>query len=372
MNENNAGFLQRLKKYVLLLVDPVISLVLALVIGAVLISALGTDVGLAYKALFTGALGNSKAIAQTLVLATPLIFTALAFAVAYRAGSFNLGGEGQVYAGAIMGAWMGFEIPPVLPPVIHVPIVILAGALGGAIFGFIPAWLKATRSVNEVITCIMMNYIGINITNYLVSTTGPLLRDSTLPATPMVQPAARLPFIWGNTRLTIGIFIAIAFAIVIYIFLWKTRAGYKARAVGFNRQAAEYGGIKTMRYAMITMSIAGALAGIGGAIEIIAVHGRFYANFSSGYGFEGIAVSMLGGNHPFGIILSGLLYGALKSGATAMQIQAGANADLVKVLQALVVFFIACKWSIVKIVQGRRQKKRLLMEERKAAEGGEA
>lgn len=360
--------LNYLKRFLLLMVDPVVSIVFALLVGAIFIAALGSDVGLAYSALWDGAFGSAKSLAQTLISTTPLMFTAFAFSIAYRAGVFNLGGEGQLYAGAIMGAWAAYGITG-LPPVLHISAVILAGALGGAIFGFIPALLKAKRGVNEVITCIMLNYIAINLTNYLVSTNGPLRGGSTLPATPAIQPSAKLPNILSGTRLTCGILIAVVFAVLLYIYMWKTRAGYKARAVGLNSAAAEYGGIPSIKYAVLTMVIAGALAGIGGSIEIIAVHNRFYGNFSSGYGFEGIAVGMLGGNHPFGIILSAILFGALKSGATAMQIQANTNAELVKVLQALVIFFIACKWSIVAIVKNARRK-RLLAKESSQEEKG--
>ena len=348
----------QLGELLLLLVDPLVSITFALALGAVFIAALGGNVSAAYHALADGALGSSKSIAQTLISATPLLFTALAFSIAYRAGVFNLGGEGQFYAGAILGAWAGSAITG-FPAPVHIFLVILAGAVGGALLGLIPAVLKAKRGVNEVIVCIMLNYIAINVTNYLVSTNGPLRGGSTLPATPYLQETAKLPTLLSGTRLTCGILIAAVFAVLVYIYMWKTRAGYKSRAVGLNAQAAQYGGIPTMRYAILTMLIAGALAGIGGAVEIIAVHGRFYANFSSGYGFEGLAVGMLGGNHPFGILLSSILFGALKSGATAMQIQANTNAELVKVLQALVIFFIACKWSIVNIIRNIHLKQTL-------------
>jgi simple sugar transport system permease protein len=202
----------------------------------------------------------------------------------------------------------------------------------------------------------MMNYIAINFTNYLVNSNGPLRQGSTLPATPMVAPSARLPVMISGTRLTGGFFVAALCAVAFYVFLWKTRVGYKIRAVGYNPMAAECGGIKTTPYTIMAMMLAGAFAGTGGAVEIIGIHGRFYANFSPGYGFEGVAVSMLGANHPFGIILSALLFGALKTGAMAMQIRAGTNAELVKVLQALVIFFIAGKWSMVKWFEYSRSK----------------
>lgn len=349
-----------LKNAGLILLEPLISIIFALLVGAIIIAALGNDVGKAYTALATGAFGNIRAISQTLLAATPIMFTAMAFAMAYRSGLFNLGAEGQFYIGAIMGAWMGFAITG-LPPVLHIIVIILAGAVGGMLVAFVPAFLKAKLGVHEVIICIMMNYLAINISNYLVNSDGPLRLDSTMPATPMVQESAKLPVMVEGTRLTGGFLIAIVIAIIFYIFLWKTRTGYKIRAVGFNPFAAECGGIKSVRYTVMAMLIAGAFAGMGGAVEIIGVHSRFYANFSPGYGFEGVAVGMLGRNHPFGILLSALLFGALKTGAMAMQIQAGTNAELVKVLQALVIFFIAAKWGIPLLVarfRGKNQSKK--------------
>ena len=180
-----------LRELLLLLVDPLVSMIFALALGAVFIAALGGNVSAAYHALADGALGSSKSIAQTLISATPLLFTALAFSIAYRAGVFNLGGEGQFYAGAILGAWAGSAITG-FPAPVHIFLVILAGAVGGALLGLIPAVLKAKRGVNEVIVCIMLNYIAINVTNYLVSTNGPLRGGSTLPATPYLQETAKL------------------------------------------------------------------------------------------------------------------------------------------------------------------------------------
>ncbi len=352
-----------------ILLDPIVAIVFALVAGAIIIGALGNNVLQAYTALWQGAFGSVRSFSQTLLAATPLMFTAMAFAMANRCGMFNLGGEGQFYIGAIMGAWVGFALKG-LPAFIHIPLVILAGALGGLLVGMIPAILKAKRGVNEVIVCIMMNYIGINITNYLVNTNGPLRQGSTLPATPMVQPAAKMAEMIPGTRLTGGFIVAGLCAILFYVFVWKTRAGYKIRAVGYNPLAAECGGVKTLRYAVLAMMLAGAFAGIGGAVEISGVHGRFYGNFSPGYGFEGVAVSMLGGNHPFGILLSALLFGALKTGAMAMQIQAGTNAELVKVLQALVIFFIAGKWSVMAFLQ-HRMKNRTTKGKMQPVQGGE-
>lgn len=347
-----------LRRTLELLLDPIVATVFSLTLGAIVIGALGYDVGLAYKALISGAFGSIRSVGQTLLAATPLMFTAMAFSMAHRCGMFNLGGEGQFYIGAIFGAWVGFAVK--LPQPLHILAVVLAGAIGGMLTAFVPAILKAKRGVHEVIICIMMNYIAINVTNYLVHSDGPLRQGSTMPATPFIQDTAKLPVLLKGTSFTGGYFIAVFIAILFYYYLWKTREGYKIRAVGGNPTAAECGGIKSVRYSVLALAIAGALAGIGGSVEIIGIHNRFYAQFSSGYGFEGVAVSMLGSNHPFGIILSALLFGALKSGAMAMQIQAKTNAELVKILQALVIFFIAGKWSILELYDRFKAKRQNL------------
>ncbi len=340
------------------LLDPIVAIIFALIVGGVIMSALEYNPIEAYSALFRGALGSMKAIGQTLTAATPLLFTAMAFSIAFRCGVFNLGGEGQLYMGAMMGAWVGFAVTG-LPTVLHIILILLAGAAGGMLVSLVPALLKTKRNVHEVIVYIMMNYIAINVTTYLVGTDGPLRLGSTLPASPKIVATSRLQEIIPGSDINIGIVIAVLIAAAFYIFLWKTRTGYKIRAVGYNPFAAQCGGINKVKYSIMAMLIAGGLAGIGGSMEIISVYGRFYSHFSSGYGFEGIAVGMLGQNHPAGIVLSALLFGALKTGATAMQIEVGTNAELVKIIEALVIFFIAGRWSVMLIMQRMRKKREL-------------
>ncbi|MHB9148380.1 MAG: ABC transporter permease [Candidatus Amoebophilus sp.] len=338
------------------LLDPILALIFALVIGAVIIIGLGGDVIIAYTALWNGAFGNIKSISQSLILATPLLFTGLSFAFAFKCGLFNIGSEGQLYVGAIAGAWAGYAITGI-PSIFHILLVLLVGGLAGAIWGFIPGYLKVKLSVNEVINTIMLTYIAMHLTDWLVSSEGPLRLGSSLPATPFIAQSAKLPIIIPGMRLNIGFFIAVVVAFLVWIILWKTRLGYKIRAVGMNRTAAQFGGINSNRSITYSMMIAGALAGIGGAMEIISVHGRFYSGFSPGYGFEGIAVAMLGSNHPAGIVLAAILFGALKNGAMSMQIIAGTNSELVKVLEALIIFFVAGKWSIMTYIKKINQKK---------------
>lgn len=366
MDNNNeiTGLYKKLDKILGVLLDPLIAIVFALTVGAVIIKVMGGDVIYAYQSLWSGAFGNIRSIGQTLISTTPYIFTGLAFAFTFRCGLFNIGTEGQFYAGAIAGAWVGFAIPG-LPPFFHSLLVIICGAIAGAAWAFLPGYLKARLEVHEVINTIMMNHIIIHLTNWLSGPGGPI--GTAMMATPFVKDSARLARILPGSRLSSGIFVALICAFIVWVILWRTKLGFKIRAVGFNPFAAENAGINKMSGIIASMMISGALAGMGGAIEIIGVHGRFYAGFSPGYGFEGIAVALLGQKHPLGILLSALLFGALKSGAMTMQMMAGTNSQLVKILQALVIFFVAAKWGFPIIVR-----KWLRNEKREVVEGGEA
>ena len=338
------------------LLSPVVSIFIALFIGGLIIAALGGNVTLALSALFKGAFGNFRSIGQTLLASTPLLFTGLSFAIAYRVGLFNIGAEGQFYMGAIAGAVVGLLFPN-LPPFFKIFLVLTAGALSGALWAYIPGILKVKLELHEVIVVIMLNKVAIGLTNYFVSGKGPFRLGSKLPATPFVSENARLSPLFENSPMNMGFFIGVIISIVLFIILWKTVLGYRMRAVGFNKSVAQFASINTGRSTIIAFMISGGIAGIGGAMEIISVYGRFYSQFSPGYGFEGIPVSLLAGNHPIGIIFTSVLFGALKTGALRMQIIAGTNADLVKVIQGLVIFLIASHFSISSIRKTSKKEK---------------
>jgi simple sugar transport system permease protein len=313
----------------------------------------------AYSALFVGAFGDPARIVaalrsgdnaeirkafypffESLVAATPYIFGGLAVALGFRGGLFNIGVEGQIFVGAIFSAYIGYSITGV-PAFLHVPLAFLGGALGGAIWGFIPGWLKAKTGGHEVINTIMMNYIAFRLSDWLL--TGPMKRPgSPNPVSPSISESAQLFKFFGEPiRFHLGFFFALFVAWLIYWFLFKTRWGFDLRAVGSNPRAAKYAGMIVPITTMIAMSLSGGLAGMAGANEVLGVNHNLAMAFSSGYGFDSIALALLGKSHPVGVVLSSLLFGALRNGATGMQLKADIPIDIISVLQAFILVFIA-------------------------------
>jgi ABC-type uncharacterized transport system permease subunit len=317
----------------------VAAVIVALVLGGLIMEASGSDSIAAYKALWESAFVGRRAIAETLIYSAPLILGGLGFAIAARAGMFNIGIEGQLivggFAAALVGAWdLG------LPPVLYIPVALLAAAIGGGIWGFLPGFLKAKTGAHEVITTIMLNYLAIRLITYLTLKQSSWLPvDPTMVATNRVVDDARLPRILDGTRLHIGIIIAIAAAFILWFVLFRTRFGYKVRTVGLSSGASAYGGINWGTTIMIAMIISGILAGLAGAGESLGLHGRHYTT-PPGYGFTSIAVGLVGRNNPLAIILSGLLFGALSAGAPAMQ-SADVSKEIVQLIQGLIILAIA-------------------------------
>jgi len=312
-----------------------------------------------YVALFYGAVGEPAKISaalqsgdplavrrafnpilESLVQSTPYIFAGLAVALGFRVGLFNIGAEGQLFIGAMTGVWVGVSLTN-LPAIIHIPLAMLAGAAGGAFWGFIPGWLKAKTGGHEVINTIMMNYIAFRVSEYMLN--GPLKEpDSFIPKTASIQPSAMLPrFFADPIRFHLGFFIALGVAGLVYWFLFKTTWGFQLRMVGANPSAARYSGINIVASTVIAMSLSGALAGMAGANEVLGVNHHLALAFSSGYGFDSIALALLGKSHPVGVVLAALLFGTLRNGATPMQLTAGIPIDIISIIQALVLAFIA-------------------------------
>jgi len=225
--------------------------------------------------------------------------------------------------------------------IIHLPLALLAGALGGALWGFIPGWLKAKTGGHEVINTIMMNYIAFRLSDFLLS--GPMKRpDSFNPVTPTIEKSAELPMFFGNPiRFHFGFFVALGVAWLVYWFLFKTKWGFDLRTVGVNPHAAKYAGMVVSGTIVLAMSLSGALAGLAGANEVLGVNHNLAMAFSSGYGFDSIALALLGRSHPVGVVLAALLFGTLRNGATRMQVVAGIPIDIISVLQAMILAFIA-------------------------------
>ncbi len=321
---------------------------IGLLFGAVIIALSGKDPILGYKALFTGAFGGVYNIGEVLLSTTPLILSGLAVAVAFHCGLLNMGVEGQLVMGAFMASWVGFTIAG-LPWIVHFPLCLLAGMLGGAIWSMLAGILKATRGIHEVISTIMLNYIAFKITTYTVSSNGPLKAEGLLPATPVIFDSAILPRLFPDLRLNGGIFIALLAAVIVGYLLWNTRIGYCIRAVGKSKTGAEFGGISYSKNVLLTMFISGSLAGLAGAIETLGLYYRFYSSFSPGYGFDAIAIALLGDLHPLGVVIASLLFGVLRVGSIQLQQTAGISRDIIYAISGIIIFFIALREAILGI-----------------------
>lgn len=307
-------------------------------------------VWLAYSSLFDSALGSPKAISESLVATTPLIFAGLAAALGFQSGLFNIGVEGQLFLGAICSAYVGYAFD--LPMIIHLPFALLAGAIGGGFWGFIPGWLKANTGGHEVINTIMLNFIAFRLSEWLLN--GPMQRPNSFnPVSPKVLESAQLPQFFGE-RFHAGFFLALAMAGVVWWLLYRSKWGYEFRTVGANPSAAQYAGMNIKWVMILAMVLSGALAGLAGANEVLGVNHNLAVAFSAGYGFDAIALALLGKNRPGGVVLAALLFGILRSGALGMQLKAGIPVDIISVLQALVLAFIAAP-AIVRTVYRLRK-----------------
>jgi len=325
---------------------PVLAVATALLVGAVVMLLAGRDPLLAYLALWEGALGSPRALGETLIWATPFLFTGLGVALAFRAGLFNVGAEGQLAVGATLAAWLGYALPALaggaIPALVHLPLVLLGGALGGAVWGAIPGWLKARTGAHEVINTIMLNYVALLGVGYLLN--GPLRDPSPLNViarTPEIALGARLPRLDADLRLHAGVLLALAAVAVVWWLLARTTLGFEIRAVGANPDAARYAGMSVGRTFVVAMGLSGLLAGLAGAVDVVGLHYRHELGFSVGYGFDAITVALLGRAHPLGVVPAALLLGALRNGAARMQFLAGVPPDLVTVLEGLILLFVS-------------------------------
>lgn len=318
-----------------------ISICMAFIIGGIIISLMGLSPSKAYFSMLQGSLSNANAISETLVKTTPLIFTGLSYAVAKRCGLINLGAEGQLYMGGFLATLVSLSLDG-LPVYIHLPLAVLAGFIGGGLWGLLAGWLKIRFGANEMITTIMLNYMAQYWVSYLV--TGPMMEaGDKMPQSAPIPDSAILPRILSGTRLHLGIVIALIAVIIFYYFFWKTTVGYETRVVGINAEAARYAGMKPTKNALLAMFLAGGFAGLAGVSEILGVQLRMYQNFSPGYGFDGIAVALLGQNMPIGIVVSAILFGMLRSGANMMQLVAKVPNAIIYIIQALVIIFVVAR-----------------------------
>jgi general nucleoside transport system permease protein len=308
-------------------------------LGAVL-QAGGRAIGRAYAALLRGSLGGPGALSETLVAATVLILTGLAVTMPLRAGLFNIGGEGQVIAGGLVGGYVGFAVRG-LPLAVHLPLAIVAAMLGGALVGWIPGVLKARTGAHEVISTIMLNNTLNFVAIWLLTTTLFQVPGRADPISRNVLASARLPRPIGGLRVDIGIVLALLVALVVLWLLDRSTIGFELNAVGANPSAATAAGMDVRRATMRAMTFAGIAGGLAGGALVLGVQGRITPGFSSGLGFDGITVALLGRGTVGGTVAAGLLLGALKAGGRAMQARSGTSLDLVVVIQALIIVFVA-------------------------------
>lgn len=337
--------------------------------GSGLIQAF-TVIGKAYGSFYTGAFGDPvrivRAIAsgtpsqinraiypitETLRISTPYIFAGLAVALGFRGGLFNIGAEGQYFIAGLFTVYVGYSVTG-LPWFIHLPLALIAGMIGGGLWAAIPGYLKGKMGAHEVINTIMMNYIAFRLAEFMLDVGGPLSRGDGRPVSPEIVKSAYLPQFFPNSsalRVNFGFVLALITAWVVWWLLFKTTLGCEIRTVGQNPRAARYAGMNVPRTVVITMAISGALAGLSGATDILGVLHFMPNAFSSGYGFDAIALALLGNSHPAGVVLSSLLFGALRAGAQNMQGIAHVPIDLTSIIQGVIIVFIAAP-EIVKML----------------------
>ncbi|MEA2065602.1 MAG: ABC transporter permease [Thermotogota bacterium] len=335
---------------------PLVSVLIALAIASIVIILIGKNPIYAYRVMVVGAFGGAEQLANTIVKMTPLVLTGLAVGFGFRAGIFNIGAEGQMAMGALIGSMIAMNVG-FLPPFLSIPLALIFGMLAGAIWASIAGFLKAFTGAHEVISTIMLNWIAANIAIFMVS--GPLAIGSGTPKSPEISESSKLPIILKvkATEMSIAIFIAVMVAIVIYILLEKSTLGYELKGVGFNPYAAEYGGINIKKSIILTMAISGALAGMAGIIDILGVppH-RFVGELTGGRGFDGITIALIGRNHPIGIIFAALLIASLRTGSNAMQITAQIPNDIVMIIQGIVIFLVAAERIVATLLRYRKRR----------------
>lgn len=320
------------------LIIAAISVILAFAISMLMIKAMDVDPAKAFSVLIKGAVGSPKSIAETLVKTSPLIFTGLSYALCSRCGLTNIGMEGQLYIGALCSTAAGVYITG-LPAVLHIPVTLLAAFIGAGLWGGIAGLLKVKFGASEIITTVMLNTIATNLIAYMV--TGPMVEPPGLNAqTSPLLDSARLPKLIPGTRAHLGFVIGLLFILAFYIFLWKSKKGYEVRVSGLNKQAAVYSGVNINKNILIIMVLAGGIAGLAGANEIMGVQGRLVPSVSPGFGFDGIAVALIGANSPAGVLLGALLFGMIRAGGNSMQMMCGVPTAIVKVMQAIVILAV--------------------------------
>lgn len=335
---------------------PVIAIVLGLIVGAVVMWMSGYDAIQGYIALWDGIFGSSYSIGETIRQISPYLLAGLAVAFAFRTGLFNIGVEGQLIVGWFAAAYVGMAFE--LPKIIHLPLALIAAAAAGALWGLIPGILKATLRVHEVIVTIMMNYIALHVVNALIkSVSGGSFKLDKVQQTASLR-SDFLANLTDFSTLHYGIIVALLMVVLMWWILEKTKTGYELKAVGFNEHASRYAGMNTNKSIILSMVISGGFAGLGGAMEALGTFGNISSMGGfTGIGFDGIAVALLGANTPLGVIFGASLFGSLKYGSNNMPNAAGIPLEIVSIVIALIIFFVASGY-IIRVVLDRMSKKK--------------
>lgn len=325
------------------IIMPILSILLAFILGGLLLLAIGQNPIAAYYFLFKGALGNMGAFSETIIKAIPLIFTGLAATFAYRCGLFNLGGEGQFIMGAIASIAFVMAVGDSLNPKLLLILSIIIGTIAGGLWGLIPGLLKAYLSLNEMILTILLNYIATLFMGYLFA--GPLM-EANIPQTAAVPLGARLTHLIPGTRVHTGIILALLCALFTYYFLFHTSKGFQLRAIGLNQDASKVSGFKVKKIMILSFVISGAIAGFGGAVELHGTSFRLMQGFAKGFGFDGVAIALIGQLNPIGTVIAAFFFAILRTGANTMQIATGVPTTVVGIIQGLVIVFVITSTAI--------------------------
>jgi ABC-type uncharacterized transport system permease subunit len=334
----------------------ILSIMAAVVVGSLIMVWYGVDPIKVYTSLLQGAFMSEKGRFVAIQRATPLIFTAIASALAFRTGVFNVGVEGQFFIGAITATWVGYQFQ--LPMYFHLPLALFAGFLGGAAWAFIPTIMRQKLGVSEIITTIMTNYLATNLVSWLCNY--PMRATPTVAETPFVQPTAVLPqfidinpLLGKGTQANVGVFIALAVVLVMWYIFKYTKLGYEWRLVGLSSLFAEFGGINLTKTFVGGMLVSGGIAGLGGAVEILGVWRKYKDLFSAGFGFKGNLAALLGGQSILGSAFAAVFYGGMESGALDLSFTMGVPRQLIDIVVGLVIFFLAAEgiWDFTKKIK---------------------
>ncbi len=336
--------MEKAKKMMINFLVPGLSVIVAFFIGAVIMLVLGKSPGVAFAALFKGAFGSTASIGTTLNKAAPLIFTALCACFAYKCGVYNLGGEGQFLIGATAGFCMVHLTG--ITGMAGTVLALVAGTLVGGIWGVIPGILKITRGLNEMIISIMLNYVAVLFMGVIYTS---WIRDANMPQTPSIAPSVMLGKVVPNMRFTWSFVIAVVVSILMYYMLYWTSTGFKLRAVGMNMTASRFNGFPVKRYIVFSFLISGAIAGLGGAADLLGTQYRLINGYGSGYGFDGVAMALIALLHPIAAVLVAIFFAALRVGSTSMQVATGVPTSVSDIIQALVIVFSVAGMAFIKL-----------------------